>query len=527
MNYVMLEVGQPLHAFDADKVENIIVRRAKKGESVVSIDGTRYKLTPEMLVIADSKRALAIAGVKGGKGSEVTLKTKRIIVESANFDSVSIYKTSKVLNLITDASIRFSHGLHPELAVMGLDRAAGLLKEITRAKVGERSDSLTKPLPRHVLKFDIQEFNRFIGMEMEGKTAADYLERLGFKKLQGGKWEVPTLRSDIKNHQDLVEEVVRLFGYNKLKPRAPHVTLQPSESDEALLFKDKIRKILSGFGLNEVYNHSFMSEKDARKFVFDNEIIELENPISGEFQHLRPSLIPNFLKNINHNSKFFNEVRIFEIGRIFIKAERKLSELDILGIALASKKGETFFELKGLIDQLLKALGLVDFVMVKPQKDNWIRDFTKNYIEKNTLLEIKSGGNTGFAYLGQAQGKFKDWKVSLFEVDVGQILQLVREEKEYEPLSKYPSVMRDISLLVNVSVRIGDLIQEIQRINLHLIRDVDLVDEYRDAKWDTRQSITLRIVFQSEERTLTNKEVDREMKKVVSVLENKFGARVR
>ena len=396
--------------------------------------------------------------------------------------------------------------------MIGLERAANLLVEVTGARPGTRSDSLAKPLPHHLIKFDIQKFNHLIGLQMDNKAAGNYLQRLGFKNMSKDKWEVPALRLDIQDDQDLAEEIIRLFGYNKLQSQAPHIALRPSESDDLLLFKSKFRKILAGLGLDEVYNYSFISDQDAKNLVFDNEKIELKNPISQEFQWLRPSLASGLMKNIEHNSKFFDKIRIFETGRtFFIDNNKKVSESNVLGIALAAKDKEIFFELKGLVDQLFKSLGLADYLMIETGNGN---------------LKIKSN-NLSFAYLGQSNQKLKGWQISLFEVDLDQLLQLVIEEKDYQPLSKYPSIMRDISILVADSVRIGEVIKAIQESNLHLIQDVDLVDEYIGKGWEGLQSLTLRIIFQAQDRTLTTAEVDKEMKKVVAMLQNKFKAQIR
>ncbi len=526
MNYTMLETGEPLHAFDADKITGgIFIRQAKEGERITSIDGVPYRLTKDMLVIADKKQVLAIAGIKGGRGSEVTLNTKRIIVEAANFDARSIYRTSKALNLKTDASIRFSHGIHPFLAGEGMNRAMELLKKESGAKLKGVFDSEKKPPPRRLLKFDIDEFNHLIGGNLDFKIALGYLKRLGFK-VRGKLIEIPVLRPDIETHEDLAEEVARLFGYNRLKPQPPQVALKPPESDERLIFKDKIRRILAALGLNEVYHYSFVSDEDLKKFGLRNYALKLENPLSREFNSLRPSLIPNLLKGATFNSKFLTTIKTFEIGRVFMKTGKKTSELETLAIMLASEKEEMFFELKGIMEQLFEGIGLVDYAMVEPSHRRWVNDFTKGFISKNSLLEIESD-HKGFAYLGKSKTAPAGWQVSVFEADLERLFEFVEGEKEYRPMPKYPSVMRDLSLLVRASVKIGDIIQEIQAVNVHLIEDVDLIDEYRDPNWKNRQSITLRIVFQSDKKTLTNTEVDREMKKIVARLEDKFGAQIR
>ncbi len=534
MNYVMLETGQPLHAFDYDKLEGkgLIIRRAKKSEIITSIDNVRYKLNPSMLVIADLRRPQAIAGIKGGKSAEVTSRTKRIIVESANFESVGIYKTSRALKLFTDASSRFSHDLSPHLTLIGLERAASLLNEIIGARAGAGFDTLTKPISKKIIKFNIEEFNRFIGSNLDLKTTVGYLKRLGFV-FKDGKFEAPPTRQDIETHEDLAEEIIRLYGLNNLKSQPPQVALRPGESEETFLFKDKIRKFLVGVGLSEVYNHSFVSEGDVKRFDF-KEARPLENPISGEFSYLRPSLVPGFLKNLESNSKNSKEIKIFEIGRVFLDFNKKLSEIDVLSIALASKDKKVFFELKGLLSQFFESLGLVDYREVQPKKSDWVSTFVKEYVVSETLLEVKSE-NSGFAYLGIFSPKASvleerdlgEWHIALFEADLGRVLQFVEEEKEYEPFSRYPSVMRDISILVNIDRRIGDVVEAIQNSNPHLVQDVDLIDEYIDDKWDKMQSLTFRIVFGSDDRTLTNEEVDKEMKKIIALLENKFEAQIR
>ncbi len=247
MNYVMLETGQPLHAFDYDKLSGrkIIVRKAKIGEKITTLDGQSYYLNPEILVIADDQKPQALAGIKGGKEGEVTQKTSRIVVEIANFDSVAIYRASKKLNLTSDASSRFAHGLNPLLIDLAAQRVIKLLKDLVGARLISRYDFLTKLPSRKVLKLDIKELNQFIGFELSKKESEDILKRLGFKKIKKEFWEVPPLRQDIQNHQDLFEEIIRIYGYNRLLPKPPQVFLQPAKIDDLLVLKNKTRKIIA------------------------------------------------------------------------------------------------------------------------------------------------------------------------------------------------------------------------------------------------------------------------------------------
>lgn len=530
MNYVMLEVGQPLHAFDAAKVKNqhIVIRKAKRKEQITSIDDVRYELDSSMLLIADSSKPLAIAGIKGGRGSEVTEKTTRLIVESANFEPTSVYKTSKSLKLTTDASTRFSHTLSPALADLGLARALHLLEELAGAEVVECVDTLRKPLPRRIVKLDVNALNLLVGAEFSREEAAAYLRRLGFKQMRDNLWEVPAFRVDIETHEDLAEEIVRLFGFNKLKPKPPTVALCPSVTDDSIVFRDKVRLILAGLGVSEIYSNSFISDGEVSAFGWRESVVELSNPISGEFTHLRPSLTPLLLKASAKNLKFMSEVKLFEVGKTFERSKkRKIAERTAVGIVFASKQGERFFDLKAVATELLRGAGIVDYTLAEPAKSDWVRLFTKKFVVSETLLKIETSGKT-IGYIGNVFHVEKDVWQSVCEINLEKLLSFAEGEEEYEPLPKFPAVMRDISMLVRANVRIGTVIAEIQLTNAKLIYDVDLIDEYVDRKkWQGRQSLTLRIVFQASDRTLTNEEVDKEMKKITSVLQKKFRAQIR
>ncbi len=522
MNYVMLETGQPLHAFNYDKIDgkNIVVRRAKNNEKIITLDNEEFKLDSNILVIADFRKPLAIAGIKGGKKAEVGSKTKRIIVEAASFDAVNIYKSSKELGLITDASARFSHNISSELAAIGINRAAELLKEIVSAKSGKIVDTHSKKHSRRVIKFDIEKFNNFIGVKSNQKEIGNYLKRLGFSIISKSKFliEIPSIRLDIETFEDLAEEVIRLYGYNKLKSSPPRIHITPSGFEDELILKDKIRKVLVGFGLDEVYNYSFISRTNADYTQTDTEslyksvssqygsvLVELENPISSQFKYLRPSLFINLLKNIKDNFRFFDDIKIFEIGKVFSRRDANVSEKLNLGIAVASKNKETFFEIKGITEELFKRIGLVDYFMPG----------------KKGILLIKSNGKKIGELKKAEAGKFS---VALAEIDLEELLKLIEGEREYLPLSKHPSIMRDISVLVSRKARIGDMIRIIQISDFKNIRDVDLIDEY---DFPDKRSFTFRIIFQAKDRTLTDDEVDKEMKKITSILQSKFNAEIR
>lgn len=525
MNYVMLEMGQPLHAFDSDKLSGskIIVRRAKKGESITAIDGIRYDLSPEMLVIADAAHPIAIAGIKGGHGPEVTTATKRIIIESANFDSVSIYKTSHALKLITDASQRFSHGLSQNLAELGIARAAYVLKEIAGAEIVELYDSRKKPFPKRELKFDIIKFNAFTGASISNEVAAGYLRRLGFVSKGKDLWEIPPYRTDIETHEDMIEEVLRLYGLGNLKSIPPRIYLGAAAQDETVILKEKTRKILSGLGLNEVYGNSFVA-KEAEMMVEKAILVSLENPISEEFYYLRPALAPNLLASAELNEKFTDAVKIFEVGKTFLRNTKGITEQLVLGVVFAAKGKEIFFELKGILQSFLKSMGITDPVLF--DKKGKPANVGKYWMDKSSVVALRLGTQE-IGVIGFSLAVTKGWCTAIAEIYLNVLNEAVAEEMEYMPLSRYPSVMRDISVLLNTTHSVGDIMQAIQLANTGMIRDVDLMDEYSDPKWTDKESLTFRIVFQKNDRTLTAEEVDAQIEKIKKLLKAEFQAELR
>ncbi len=519
MNYVMLEVGQPLHAFDAEKIDGgITVRFAKKGEDISAIDGGNFALSANDLVIADEKGPLAIAGIKGGKRAEIAAYSRKIIVEAANFDGAGIYKTARSLNLFTDASSRFSHGLSPILADIAMRRAGELLKEICKAKAGEAADVNYSKLPKVVLRFDIREFNRLTGLNLKEKAALEYLTRAGFA-VKGRMVAVPPARTDIAFHADLAEEIINLYGYDNLPEAAPHVPLAPAQKEDKVSFREKIREVLRGFGMSEVYNYSFVSRKDLTKYADPKwwGALPLRNPISSDFQYLRPNLGLHLLRNAEDNFRFYDEVRIFEVGNIFKEKDGELSEEPFLGIALGFKKGNPILELKGLVDQLLSELGLVDYFF---RDLNWDLKF----MDQDQSLRIEANHEV-IGYLGMPK---EEENVALAEIFLAKLLKLASEEKEYEALSKYPSVTRDLSLYVDQLVRVNELMEIFENAAPQYLDDVDLIDFYEDqGRKGGKKSLTFRFVFLAEDHTLTDEEVGHEMEKIIAALQEKLDVEIR
>lgn len=536
MNYVMLEVGQPLHAFDADKVTGgIIIRRAKKEEEIETIDEKKFKLSQDVLVIADENHPLAIAGIKGGKYSEVSLKTTRLLVESANFEGVGIYKSSRKLDLRTDASIAFSHNLSPELVGLGMNRALVLLKEICGAKIYRTEDIYPKKQPKRIIKLDIPKIEKIIGITIKRTEVVSILSKLDFK-ISKNIITAPAIRNDIEIIEDVAEEIVRFKNFNKLPAAAPKVYLGVGSEDEPVIIRDKIRKYLCAAGYSEVYNYSFISKPQSdlapATVLGLRRSVSLANPLSVDFAYLRNSLAPNLEKNLNDNLRFYDEVRIFEIGRVFGGASEqnaeprselcsgtgdnsKILEKPVLGVSIYGKDG--FLELKGIIDGLFGSLGLVDWFMPD-------LNFECGLLDGNSAVRIEMGDHSVLGYIGVLRGSKN---AAVLELDLERLVKAVVEEKEYEPISKFPSIDRDISILVATTVRVGDILEIIQGVEPEHVNDVDLMDFYEDEKFGGKKSLTFRIVFQAKDRTLTDAEVDKEIQKIIKVLIERLGVELR
>jgi phenylalanyl-tRNA synthetase beta chain len=515
-NYVMLELGQPLHAFDLEKIEGkkIIVRFAKKGEKILTLDDEEYDLDKNILVIADSKRPIAIAGIKGGKETGISEKTKVILLESANFDPVTIRRGSIKLDLKTDASMRFSHGLDPNLTEIAINRAAYLISKICGGKVAKGILDFypEKVFPKKI-KLEVEKVESLLGIKIPKQKILKILKSLGFKVNQKLIVEVPTFRRDVSIQEDLIEEIGRIYGYEKIENKFPVSALIPPKKNPEIFWENFVKDVLVSLGFTEVYNYSFLSKEDIENFGFEKEAIEIENPASAFYQFLRPSLIPGLIKNVQKNQTEFSEIKIFEIGKIFKNKKEKKALAGVIN-------GEKFFEAKGVIDTLLKKMGIsnfyFDFYKATPEESKisiW-------QIKKSAEIKI-DGEEVGF--LGEISRKIlekykiKD-KIVAFDIDFEKLTKLATEEYDYEPFSIYPAIVRDISVLVPKDVLVEDVMNVIEETAGKLIRDIDLFDIYEEFEED-RKSLAFHIIFQLKDRAILPEEVENAIQKIIENLE--------
>jgi phenylalanyl-tRNA synthetase beta chain len=515
-NYVMLELGQPLHAFDFEKIEKrkIIVRFAKKGEKILTLDDEEYNLGKEILVIADSKKPIAIAGIKGGKETGISEKTKIILLESANFDPVAIRRGSIKLDLKTDASMRFSHGLDPNLTEIAANRAAYLISKICRGKVakGILDYYPEKVLPKKI-KLEIEKVESLLGIKIPKEKILKILKNLGFKINQKLIVEVPTFRRDVLIQEDLIEEIGRIYGYDRIENKFPVSALVPPKKNPEIFWENFVKDVLVSLGFTEVYNYSFLSKEDIENFGFEEEAIEIENPASAFYQFLRPSLIPGLIKDVQKNQNEFKEIKIFEIGKIFKNKKEKKALAGLI-------TGDRFFELKGIIDTLLKRMGISNFYFDFHEPSPEESKISIWQIKKSAEIKI-DGEEVGF--LGEISKKIlekykiKD-KIVAFDIDFEKLANLATEEHEYEPFSIYPAIVRDISVLVPKDVLVEDVMNVIEETAGKLIRDIDLFDIYEELEED-RKSLAFHIIFQLKDRAILPEEVENAFQKIVENLE--------
>lgn len=524
-NYVMLETGQPLHAFDLGKISDrkIIVRRAKEGEKILTLDEKEYGLNNQILLISDSKEPLAIAGIKGGKKAEINEKTKNIVLESANFNQFVIREGSKILNLKTDASLRFEHGLDPNLTEYAINLAAKLIGEIAGGKIafGLIDFYPKKVFPRKI-KLELDYVEKMLGVKIPKKRIIKILENLNFKVKPAKNFllvKIPTSRSDISLPEDLIEEIGRIYGYQKIPSRSPLVTLIPPKRNLEIFWENVIKNSLKEMGFSEVYNYSFINQNDVENLKFKkDEIIEVENPTSLEFQYLRPSLIPNLLKNFQKNQSNFTEIKIFELGKVFRLQNSKVLEKKML-TGLVS--GDSFFFLKGVLDSLFEALGISDFFYdeFKPTPE----ETEISIWHPKKIAEIKVDGKE-IGFLGQISKiilrKYGiEKEITLFDIDFEELQKYCTEETFYEPISKYPAIIRDISLFVPVDVKVEEVLNKIENVS-PLIKDVDLFDIYEgEGVEEGKKSLAFHIIYQAKDHPISPKEIEEIQTKIIQTLE--------
>lgn len=519
-NYVMLELGQPLHAFDYDRLAQgtIVVRLAKKGEVIVTLDGKERTLDEETLLICDAEGPVAIGGIIGGMDSEIREDTKRVLLESAFFSPASIRRTSRTLKVDTEASYRFSRGVDPEGVVFASQRAAQLIQRLSGAKVARGILDVypVRVLPKEVT-FDLEWVKGFLGMEVDEEEARQFLERLNFRILsrRGKVWTVcpPSYRFDISREVDIAEEFGRLKGYDALPESLPRLSPTPREKKKDL--RKVLKELMVGLGFQEVITYSFVSPRLLKVLGLEKEALKLLNPLSEDQSIMRTSLIPGLIEVARTNYQRGNkDLKVFELRRVFLPDSDKLPrEEERLG-ALAMgeflpswwrEKGKKadFFLMKGCLERLFEELGIEDFKFL-PQS---IPPF---HPVQSASISIK-GEEIGV--LGKLDPRIAEGleleEVFLFELRLEPLLKHVRLKKAFVPLPKFPGTYRDIALVLDQEVPFSSLLDEVWKLPLPYLERIELIDCYSGPPIpEGKKNITIRLHLRAEDHTLTDEEAN-------------------
>jgi len=540
-NYVMLLTGQPLHIFDFQKIafnkskkKEIIIRQAKKGEQIITLERRSYQLKENNLLICDSEQPIALAGIKGGLKAEVDENTHSIVIESANFNPTNIRLTSRELDLRTDASWRFEHNVKPELTIYAVDILAQLIQQLAGGEILQgKIDAINCPTHKNLIPINFTSWEKFLGWSINKQEIIKKLKLLGFNLVERQKYLLvtpPLYRNDIEKAEDVMGEVARLQGFNQIPSLPPKEEIILPAKNEFWEFKEKIKDWLKTYHLEEVYNYSLVSQKDKEILAKDwqEKLIALANPLSDLFCYLRPTLLFNFLKNVKDNFRFTDQIRFFEIGKIYYW-ETKEKEETVFGGILARKekilKYPLFYEAKGIIEGLLTDLGIdQDDYSVKPieitEYSSILEKGMALYV-KNQLLGVLALPKKNVLKKYDVEGEVVFWEIKLLA-----LLALEQAEREYEPLPQYPAAIRDVSFMIKKDILIDKILKTIQEAASYL-EDVDLFDIYEGKNLPFgKQSLSFHLIFRSSEKTLKAEEIDQEMKKIYQALQ-KLGAEIR
>jgi phenylalanyl-tRNA synthetase beta chain len=557
-NYVMLELGQPLHAFDYDLLHArpneerpaIIVRRAKPGEQMRTLDGRMQTFDEDMLLITDGEGPVAVAGVMGGEESEVSEGTTDVLLESANFDYLNVRRTSRELGLPTESSQRFGRQVDPELTVRAVARAAYLMADLAGGQVAPViGDLYPGKQPQHEIEFDPHRAARILGVEIALDEIIRILSSLEFDVTEQTGPEgtftvtVPSHRRDVTRPADLIEEVGRIWGYDRFPTTLMRDELPPQRENVRLEGAERVRDVLTGCGLNEVITYSVVNLEEEGKLHPGGErpdpdsYLHLRNPLSSEQDTLRQTLLPSLLDTTRQNLRFVDRVAIFEIGRIYVPVEGQTlpDESRRLGVVITGPREERswldhqdrtrmdFFDLKGVVEALLSGLGMEG--TFRPGEDDAFHPGRCAQVS----VDGEEVGVTGELHpLVREAFELPEQPICALEFDLDALLAPWGVPREMIPLSAHPPVYEDLAVVVDEEIPAARVRDLITRTGAPLLRSVTLFDVYRGAQVGSdKKSLAYRLTYQAEERTLTDEEVAHLRERIVSKLKEELGATLR
>ncbi len=549
-NYVLMERGQPLHAFDLDtlKGRGIIVRVSKEKEKIVTLDGKERILPAGVLLICDRQRPVAVAGVMGGLETEVTEKTRSVLLESAWFAPGSIRRTAKTLKLPSEASFRFERGVDFDGQLSAAQRATDLLLDLAGGEFAGIHDENPRPWKGRRIRMRPQRTNTLLGTDLDAEKMVGILDsiqiRLEDKEDHGLEFSVPSFRPDLKEEIDLVEEIARLHGFASIPTRSPvgELIVESAASDKA--FVDGLKAFLAGQGYSEIISYSFISPGEIQALGLDQDdprtrTVMLKNPLAEDQSVMRTNLVSSMLSTVSRNHKKRNmDLSLFETGAVFINRGPEVlpEEHQRLCCAITGKRFQQtwawpeqesdFFDMKGLMENLLEHAGIAESVFqvsVKPEP----------FYVPGTCVEILSNKGTSIGTLGQVSAKVLgafdiSSRVFLSDLSIPAMMEAASSEKRFCPLARYPAVDLDLSIILDDSVRVQDIFSFIQERKPEILESVSIFDVYRGKPVPRgKKSLAFRFIYRSEDRTLSEAEVLALHEPLVNALLQEFNAEMR
>lgn len=544
-NFVMFEYNQPMHAFDLDKVEgNITIRAAKENEEITTLDGVERVLKNGELVIADDEKAIAIGGVIGGQDTQIDSDTKNIFVEVAYFTPENIRRESRDLGIFTDSAYRNERGMDIENLATVMNRAVSLLAEVAEGEVlSEVIDKYVEKPKRAEISLNLEKLNKFIGKTLTYEEVGKILTHLDIelKPLGDGTMLLipPSYRADLTRPADIYEEVIRMYGFDNIEAKMPVMSIESGEENTNFKISRIVREILKELGLNEVINYSFIPKFTKELFNFGEEVIEIKNPLSEDMAVMRPtllySLIANVRDNINRNQ---TDLKLFEISKTFKKLGEGQNGLAIEDLKIAlilsgreeknlwnqSKSDYNFYDLKGYLEFLLERLNVTKYSLTRLTNN-------KNF-HPGASAEIKIGEDV-IGVLGELHPNLVNYfgikreKVFFAELNLTSLLKYIKIKVNYETISKYPEVLRDLAITLDKSVLVGEMVKEIKK-KVNLIEKIDIFDVYSGDKIDKdKKSVAMSIVLRDKNRTLTDEDIDKAMTAILELIKDKYNGEIR
>ncbi len=533
-NYVMLEYGQPMHAFDYKCLDgsHIIVREAGENEGFKSLDDIDHTLKSGMLVISDEKKAVALAGVMGGANSEITDDTKTVVFESANFDGPSVRVTSRALGMRTESSARFEKGIDEEAVIPAIERACELVELLGAGDVVDGIiDVYPNPKKTREIPLNADKINAFLGTNISKDEMVRILTSLTFK-VENDTVYVPSYRDDVEGMQDVAEEIARIYGYNEIETTNVVASLTQGERTPRQAYDVKIKDTLLAMGLYEINTFSFISPKyyDKINLPLDDyrrNSVVISNPLGEDTSVMRTTSIPSMLEVLNKNSNLKNEeAMLYEVATIYIPNEDKTKlPSEPKEISIGMYGGVDFYDLKGVIEGLFNACGINDFEVKAKTNDPTFHP--------GRCAEIYVNGDTCLGIFGEihpnvANNYSFNKRVYIAKLDFEAMFDNHVSEAKYKPLPKFPALTRDFSFVCDESLEVGTIEKTIKKSGVKLLESVKLFDIYRGTQvGENKKSVSFSVSLRASDRTLNDEEADSAVKKILKTLERELGITLR